>query len=143
MPELACLAGRRLHKALVLCAFFCYAGQLHARLLQLRGSRGNARLKLGDALGVAAFARNGALQFQGRLAGPPLGFLAFLLQRVAALGQQCWLASSLSIFAAELLMRSVSAAISSSNFFWSASIAAMRLANTTRSRSRSSSRTAA
>ena len=120
-------------------------GQLRSRLLQLRAATPQCALSSSaHALRVAALARRRPLQLHGRFAGARLRLLPFAVQLVAALGQRVLAGFLLrSISSAELLIRSVSAAISASSRAWSASIAAMRLASTTRSRPRSSSRTAA
>src|ERR1035438_3733425 len=60
------------------------AAQLRARLLQLHASRGNPRLKLTDALGVATLPRRGPLQLHSRLAGPILRLVALTVELVAA-----------------------------------------------------------
>ena len=46
----------------------------------------SARFQFAHALGVAALARGGALQFDGRGVGAVLRFLDFVLQLIAALG---------------------------------------------------------
>ncbi len=137
------LAGRGLKKALLLRALLFDSGHLRSRLLQFRARLRNPRLQLAHALRIAALARRGPFQLHSCVAGARLRLQHLAVQLVSALGQ-CVLARFLL---RNLLDRAVDLLRQCRNLrsrrAWSASIAAMRLASTTRSLPRSSSRTAA
>jgi hypothetical protein len=122
--ELLRLTDSGLEETAMLGALLGDAGQLGTGLLEFGSCGRDAGFEFADALGVAALAGGGALEFDSGFIGAVLRFVTVAFELIAALGE---------LVLAGLLLGDD----------WSASMNAMRLARTTRRRPRNSSRTAA